>query len=652
MLNFSLSRTLVGVCALFSCFSVSGQEVISLPTLQEVEISAPKYPQKLSRSGKVVTVISNEQIQMALGKNLGELLQEQAGISIVGSRSAAGTNQEVYVRGANTGHVLVLMDGFPLNDPSHISQVWDWNLVSLSSLERIEILKGGQSTLYGSDAMAAVINLVSKKMDVEHLQTHLNLQAGGFGTYSPQVQLLGKFKKIQWKVLAKDYISNGFSAAEVKGGENDGFRQQNVDLQLSSPIGKKSWLDLTYQVQNYRGNLDAGPFTDELDYTSKVNSSSFRFQFQHKLAHADIYLRGFTDVIHRIFKNDSTYVSKDAFSSYYESHYQGFSKGVELYSKISVGTHSVLILGGEWRNQSTQQTDFSISSYGRYDSPEINESLANQSILAFYATFQQNWTERIGLELGSRWNQQSTFGNFTTLNINPYWMPHKKLKIFANVSTGFKVPSLYQLFSPYGNVALVPEKGATYEMGWENRFSFWKYRIVLFENQVKDGIVFQSMDTDPYGKYVNVSKQNTQGIEAEISFQSTKWSSQMNYTYLTGTVSSNIGGKDSTYSSLIRRPKNTITWNVTYAFHEKWKLSMMNQWLDSRTDYVYDEQVYTVVAKQLEAYYWMDLQAFYQASKNVQIGVVLKNVWNQKIAELYGYNGQMRNTQVNLSIRF
>ncbi|MFM6914072.1 MAG: TonB-dependent receptor, partial [Aquirufa sp.] len=101
-------------------------------TLAEVTISAPKYPEKLARSGKVVSVISAEMIQANQGKSLGELLQQSVGVAVVGARSAPGTNQEIYVRGANTGHVLLLMDGFPLNDPSHISSVMDWNLISLA----------------------------------------------------------------------------------------------------------------------------------------------------------------------------------------------------------------------------------------------------------------------------------------------------------------------------------------------------------------------------------------------------------------------------------------------------------------------------------------------------------------------------------------
>jgi len=136
--------------------SKSGRDTVTI--LEDVEVSAPKLAGKLARTGKVLTLINADQIRASLGKSLGELLQEQVGISVVGARSAPGSNQEIYVRGANTGHVLLLMDGFPLNDPSHISQVMDWNLINLANIQKIEIIKGGQSTLYGSDAMSAVKN--------------------------------------------------------------------------------------------------------------------------------------------------------------------------------------------------------------------------------------------------------------------------------------------------------------------------------------------------------------------------------------------------------------------------------------------------------------------------------------------------------------
>jgi vitamin B12 transporter len=180
-IRITLALALLFIC-ISNLYAVNASSLDSL--LQEVEVRASKYPSKLSQTGKVVTIISQEQIQRSFGRSLGELLQESVGISIVGARSAPGSNQEVYVRGANTGNVLLLIDGFPANDPSHISSVLDWNLIDLGSLERIEIMKGGQSTLYGSDAMAGVINLVTRKSG-----SSVQLQLGGLGTHAESIQI-------------------------------------------------------------------------------------------------------------------------------------------------------------------------------------------------------------------------------------------------------------------------------------------------------------------------------------------------------------------------------------------------------------------------------------------------------------------------------
>ena len=119
-----------------------------------------------------------------------------------------------------------------------------------------------------------------------------------------------------------------------------------------------------------------------------------------------------------------------------------------------------------------------------------------------------------------------------------------------------------------------------------------------------------------------------------------------------GQISTLVGTKDSTYSSLIRRPKNAVSFRLSYDMSDKWKLSMLNQWIDARTDYVYDDETFAVVAKTLNAYLWTDLQATYQLNTKFRLGFVLKNVFNHEIMELYGYNGQIRNGQFNLEMKF
>ena len=607
-------------------------------TLAEVTISAPKYPEKLARSGKVVSVISAEMIQANQGKSLGELLQQSVGVAVVGARSAPGTNQEIYVRGANTGHVLLLMDGFPLNDPSHISSVMDWNLIPLANIERIEILKGGQSTLYGSDAMAAVINLVTKK---NAKGVNVVLQGGGLGTHQEQISWSTFQGNNQLQIQAQNYATDGFSSAKIAQGkaEADGFRQQSWGVKWGRDMGKNGNLDFSYSSQLYQGNLDNGPFVDDRDFTSKATSHSFRAQYQVK----NWTVRAFQDLIHREFRNDSLDVAANAYSNFSLSSYAGLNQGVEAFVKIQVKENATLLIGSEYRRQKTEQSDLSISEYGLYESPDLSEKQKTQQIMGTYATFQQSWG-KFGYEVGTRWNAQSTFGNYFTYNLNPYWAISQTAKLFGNYYTSFKTPSIYQLASPYGNLDLQPEQGKTIEFGAEKKMKAWKIRAVAFENQVNQGIVFQSMVVEPYGKYQNVSQQKTRGIEFEIGFQSAKFQADFNYTYLKGEMID----RDSTYSSLIRRPSNAWNLNLQAKISKKWSAGLTNQYVGQRTDYFYDESSYSVKANPMFAYLWTDVSVYYQINSKWKISALLKNALNQEITEITGYGGQPRNFQISL----
>jgi vitamin B12 transporter len=607
-------------------------------TLSEVTISAPKYPEKLARTGKVVSVISAEMIQANQGKSLGELLQQSVGVAVVGARSAPGTNQEIYVRGANTGHVLLLMDGFPLNDPSHISSVMDWNLIPLANIERIEILKGGQSTLYGSDAMAAVINLVTKK-NVKGV--NIVLQGGGLGTHQEQVSWSTTQGINQLQIQAQNYATDGFSSAKIAQGnaEADGFKQQSWGLKWGRDMGKNGNLDFSYSSQLYQGNLDNGPFVDDRDFSSIATSHSFRAQYQVK----NWTVRAFQDLIHREFRNDSSDVAANAYSNYSLSSYAGLNQGLESFVKIPLKENATLLIGSEFRRQKTEQSDLSISEYGLYESPDLSEKQKTQQIMGTYATFQHSWG-KFGYEVGARWNSQSTFGNYFTYNLNPYWAISQTAKLFGNYYTSFKTPSIYQLASPYGNLDLQPEQGETIELGAEKKYKSWKMRVVGFQNEVNQGIVFQSMDVEPFGKYQNISRQKTQGIEFEVGYQTARFQADFNYTYLKGEMID----RDSTYSSLIRRPSNAWNLNLQAKISKKWSAGLTNQYVGQRTDYFYDESSYSVKANPMEAYLWTDVSVHYQINSKWKISALLKNAFNQEITEITGYSGQPRNVQISL----
>ena len=187
----------------------------STKNLDEVVITATKFPIKQSLTGKVVTVIDQQQLQRNTGKSLTEVLNTQAGIIVNGSSNVLGTNQDVYVCGAAAGKTLVLLDGVPVYDASGISGAYDLNLISVDQVERVEILKGSQSTLYGSDAIAAVINIISKKGGAKKINATANLAAGSYNTFKAAVGLNGTVKNTSYNIT-QNCIAKVFLLHKIK----------------------------------------------------------------------------------------------------------------------------------------------------------------------------------------------------------------------------------------------------------------------------------------------------------------------------------------------------------------------------------------------------------------------------------------------------
>ena len=183
--------------------------------LQEVVVTANKYEKKQTQTGKVVSVISSEMLRQSGGRSLGELLNQVAGVTVPGANNNLGSNQTINIRGASAGNTLILLDGIPVNDPSVISNYFDINLLSIDQIERVEILKGGQSTLYGSDAVAGVVNIISKKTTREKNKPAFNasVSGGSFGTLRSSLGVSGQQNKLDYLLQLSAISSQGFSAA-------------------------------------------------------------------------------------------------------------------------------------------------------------------------------------------------------------------------------------------------------------------------------------------------------------------------------------------------------------------------------------------------------------------------------------------------------
>jgi vitamin B12 transporter len=623
--------------------------------LDQVTVTAHKSPVKQSKTAKVTTVINKAMLEKMGSRSVGEILNTVAGVTINGANNTLGTNQRISIRGSSDGNVLLLMDGIPVNDPSVISNYFDLNFINTSEIERIEIVKGGQSTLYGSDAVNGVINIITKKPANKKFSGYGGLSGGSYGTINGNIGVNGYTNNLTYQTYVSAITSSGFSSAydEMRTGDfdKDGYKQ----IIARADIGLKLTHDLTWNFlagySDYKADIDYAAFTDDNDFYTKNKNLQLGSGFRWKKQNSELKINYQFNHVNRLYLDDSTDHGPSLI--YSESRYIGrthFAEAYESYKWDKFG-----LLGGiDYRFYNTEQTYHATTSFGPFDS-ELDDSLAKMWIVSPYAAIFYNG--RVAdIELAGRYNHHNVYGNNFTYSFNPSVRISHQLKLFGNLSTAFKTPSLYQLFDPYiGNKNLEPEKSMNLELGTElTSKEMMKFRLTGFYHKTKNAIQF--IITDPVyflGRYENVSAQKNYGVEFEFNLVKNKWSISSNYTYTQGKITSgytetgNTLSKDTTYKNLYRVPDHAANIILGYKFNNKLELSTLLKYVGKRF-----EPVYGSAPKQLDDYYTIDLSAQYRINSTVRASIDLKNITNQRYFDVLGYNSKRFNLAAGVAFNF
>jgi vitamin B12 transporter len=627
----------------------------STKNLDEVVVTATKFPIKQSLTGKVVTVIDGQQLQRNSGKSLTEVLNTQAGIIVNGSSNVLGTNQDVYIRGASAGKTLVLLDGIPVYDASGISGAYDLNLISADQVERIEILKGSQSTLYGSDAIAGVINIISKKKGAKKINATANLATGSYNTFKGSVGLNGTVKNTSYNIQYTKLYSKGFSAAQDKTDtanfDKDGMDENVFIASISQKINDKLSIRANTKFSNYKTDADEAPFADDIDYVIKNKNALTGFGADYKIGKSTLHFNYNYNTTNRVYLNDSA--MKQGFSYYSKGDYTGKSHFAELYSNIALTKNIDLLVGADYRNQRSKQDYFSISSYGIYSSPPFNEDSVKVNQFGTYASLVVKNIKGFNVELGGRYNNFNKYGDVFTFSFNPSYVIKNSVKLFANISSGFKAPSLYQVYSEYhlpdtlGKIN--PEKSLSFEGGIQYYRDNVNLRAVYFSRNITNNIVFINTNTPPsYGYYTNADKQKDKGFELEASIDFGKVTLNANYVNLDGKIETKTGSKDTAFFNLYRRPRQTINLNVGIKLSKNWNMNIAVQSIGRR----YEITNYGAAPDEMPAYYVWNLYSGYNISKNIKAFVDLKNITDEKYSEVYGYSSRRFNFMAGVNLNF
>jgi vitamin B12 transporter len=592
--------------------------------LGNVIVSATKTETYQAEIGSSTTVITAEDIRKSGKRSVQEVLRDVPGLTVIQAGTLGG-QVSVFMRGANSGQTLVMVDGVEVNDPMSDNRSFNFANLLTDNIERIEVVRGPQSTLYGSDAMAGVINIITKK-GTGKPKVEGYFEGGSHSTFRENFGLSGiALDKLDYFFSATRLDSEGISAAEG-GSENDPYH----NLSLSSKIGYKIFdnaqLNLSVNYIDARMGSDYGSNQDVSNYTSWSKDLATKVAFNQAINSYWTHILSFS--YHNIRRKDRKDWDPVCYYKTIADWYKGDNKKIEWQHSLSPVEWNTLTAGFEYEKESGssyyESNDYDY--YGFSVDKQDRKSIYNYG---YYLQDQLKVWDRFFIVPGLRVDDHEIFGMKATYKVSTaYLIPESGTRLKANWGTGFKAPTLYQLYdASSGDSNLRAEENRSYDFGFEQ--NFLKDRLSLdlmyFHNKYKNLIDWVMTDPVTYeGRYYNVGKAKTKGWELGAKVRPLDnliLSASYTYTY----TENEENGLE-----LARRPKNQANFNINWGFLPKANLDFGMNYMGKRRDSDYN----TVSDK---AYAVFRLSASYDITKNLQVFGRIENLFDKKYQEVYGY---------------
>lgn len=609
--------------------------------LDEVVVSDSKFALPKEKSGKVIVKITSEDLKQKSGQSVATVLSTVAGVEINGNQSRNGKDLGLYIRGGRTYQVLILIDGVPVTDASGIDLSYDLRLLPVDQIESIEIMKGASSTLYGTGAATGVINITLKKAAKKQIAGNAYINMGtqtvakkanySLQDFSQGFSVNGRGEKVNYFASLNSTETGGISEAKSADKnikfEEDKFSRLNSLVKLGFTPTKKLSLDFFANYDRMKNNFDVGSFADDLKNNSFSEQYRVGFSPKYKYNKGEFVINSGANLISRaifnygsLFNAKSRSVAADAFNKY------EFCKQFFLVTGVQFQFHEM-------------------ANVSEYD--VITNEVANFNMIDPYVTAVYNSDFGFNLNAGARYNNHSKYGNNLVYNFNPsYTFSELPLKLLASYSTAFVTPSLYQLYSPYGDLNLSPEKNETIEAGFE--VSLANKKVVLntiaFQREEQDAIGFDLMTY----KYFNVIGRNkVRGIESMVSYKlNDKVKFNANYTFIELERQSRIlNPKHKVNASVDIQATSRLAFNVAYQF-------VSDRYLEYTT---YPAPMYLPVLNSeiLKDYQLVNANVRYVLIKNrMNVFGAVDNILDKDFVENRGFSTRGRNFKVGLNFLF
>jgi vitamin B12 transporter len=615
---------LVTGCSLTIMLEAAAAEATS-PVLPDTVVTASFVPTAAESVGSAVTVISAEQIAKSQARIVSDVLRKVPGLAV--SRSGTvGSFTQVRIRGAEANHTLVIIDGIEVNDPSGGSE-FDFGSLRTADIERIEVLRGPQSALYGSDAIGGVISIFTKR-GKGPATGHLDLEGGSFRTGQISTGLRGGGDGFHYSVGASGYTTDGVSVAPESEGNREADGNDNGTVNIKFGVSPADNLDADFfgRYVNSTTEADSQPAvagvirTVDSDAETRVIQRSAGARLTYTMfdggwehiagasAHeelADTTLNGATT-----FEADGEKI---------RFHYQ--SNILFDTPAIADAEHGLTFLA-----ERENDAQFTVSAFGDTDRDITN--------LGYVGEYRVGLWERFYLTVAGRYDDNDTFKNASTYRMTAAYQQHDSgRRLHGSYGTGVKNPSLFELFGAsanfIGNPNLSPESSTGWDAGVEQR--------LLADRLIIDLTYFNNRITDLIQGSGNTSRNlpgtsKIQGMEVTLDAEITHGLTLAGqYTY--------TDTKDANGSELVRRARHLASANVNYAFlDERANLNLAVDYNGEQRDSQFSNFFATRSTVTLDEFVLVNIAGSYKLTDIIQLTARVENLLDEDYQEVLGFD--------------
>jgi len=596
----------------FTSFIFAQEEPIKL---KEVIITASRIKESTAEVASSVTVITAKELKEKGITTVMDALREVPGVHIVQTGTFGGPAVP-FVRGGGNGQALIMIDGVPVWDAMGVSRGDASLLLSylqVEQIDRIEVVRGPQSVLYGSNAMTGAINIITKK-GIDKPKVRLFNEGGTYSTFREGMEFSGISKNLNYALTFSRLDTNGTSQA-VGYPERDSYRLNSFSSRIKGKVTDKITIGAAIAYNDADTGLDyyfdSNTFTlitDASGYKQKASLFSVNTYYNHQILPfwKQRLLFSYT-------RTDKDFVKDKAIEDYYngELRYISWQHQFEL--------KPVCFLAG-----------FDYQQEIGY-SKEFAEKRQDEKAWFLETIFKRH---SFYFSTGIRYNRHQTAGDKVTYRLSGAYTFPTHTKLHGSFGTGFRAPSLYQLYGVVtglnvGNPNLTPEKSQGYDFGITQSFFNRKIEadITYFFNWFKDLITYDYPDNQWWlGKYQNVATAHTEGVEFSLNIMPISWLKlSTNYTWL--------DAKDTTTNTwLPRRPKHKISSSLFFLWKEKADFSLTGIYFGKRFDSDNNQNP-------LGGYFIVNLAARYYPTSYLTLSLRIQNLLDRDYEEVKGYSG-------------